>query len=218
MKTGLKYDFTLIQLLLIPTCVAISVVGYQISQMLKLPLYLDIAGLSIAAMLGGPWIAVLTGILNHFFNGMLYPIAFPFMPVSIAIGFAVGIMSKHGLLTSDNNFVLVIKLFFVVLIMSLIGAIVSAPIVVLLFGGVTGSTTDILTAVFLQSGQEIVNAVFSQSFIIGMINNTVNLLIAIFIIRRISPRYLTKTNYGSKFIKKSKKKYTVDGEVVRNEE
>ncbi len=207
MKKGFKYDFTLLQILLIPTCVALSVVGYQISQMLKLPLYFDIAGLSIAALLGGPWIAALTAVLNHTVNGMIYPTALPFMPVSIAIGIQVGICANKGMLKGP------IRSGIVILLMSLIGTIVSTPIVIILFGGVTGSTTDILTAAFLQSGDDILNAVFNQTFIVGLINNTLNLGLAYFIVTRISPRYLSKTNYGSKFIKPNKKVYDLDGEV-----
>ncbi len=79
--------------------------------------------------------------------------------------------------------------------------------------GVTGSTTDILTAAFLQSGDDILNAVFNQTFIVGLVNNTLNLGLAYFIVTRISPRYLSKTNYGSKFIKPNKKVYDLDGEV-----
>ncbi len=207
MKKGIKYDFTLLQILLVPTCVALSVVGYQITQMLKLPLYFDIAGLSIAAILGGPWIAAITAVLNHIVNGMIYPTALPFMPVSIGIGIFVGFASDKGMLKGP------IRTALVILGMSLLGSLISAPIVVYLFGGVTGSTTDVLTAVFLQSGQEFINAVLNQTFIIGLINNTINLLFAMYIVRKISPRYLSKTNYGSKFIRKNKKEYTIDGEV-----
>ncbi len=41
MKRGIKYDFSLLAILLIPVGVSLGVVGYQLSTILKLPTFVD---------------------------------------------------------------------------------------------------------------------------------------------------------------------------------
>ncbi|KGT72790.1 histidine kinase, partial [Bradyrhizobium japonicum] len=40
MNYGIKKDFTLMAILLIPVCVAINMVGFQVAQLLRLPIFL----------------------------------------------------------------------------------------------------------------------------------------------------------------------------------
>lgn len=54
MKRGLKYDFTLMALVLVPVGVSISVVGYQMSTILKLPIFVDQIGTILVSMIAGP--------------------------------------------------------------------------------------------------------------------------------------------------------------------
>lgn len=54
MKRGLKYDFSLMALVLIPVGVSINVVGYQMSQILKLPVFIDQIGTILVSMITGP--------------------------------------------------------------------------------------------------------------------------------------------------------------------
>lgn len=205
MKNKNKYE--LIQLLIIPIGVAINVVGYQLCSVLKLPLFLDVIGTSIAALTGGPLIGAITGALGNLVNGMFNPTAIPYAIVSICMGTAIGLFAKHNKLKTKKG---VAALIFT---MSLIGPITSTPITVLLFGGATGSGVDFVTAVIAQTGQGIWSSVFSQAFLVGVINNIVNLSIAYYIISKMSDRYLQKTTYGANYIKESKK-YTIDGEEV----
>ena len=52
---SIKEDFSMVAILTIPICVAINVVGDQIVQLLKLPIFLDVIGTVLMAMLAGPW-------------------------------------------------------------------------------------------------------------------------------------------------------------------
>ena len=55
MKRGIKYDFSLLALLLVPVGVSLSVVGYQMSTILKLPIFVDQIGTILVSMIAGPW-------------------------------------------------------------------------------------------------------------------------------------------------------------------
>ena len=94
MKQGLKYDFSLIALLLIPVGVSLNVVGYQLSSVLKLPVFIDMIGTLLVSMIAGPWVGALTGGLGNVVNGMLNPIAIVYGLVSISVGLISGYFSK----------------------------------------------------------------------------------------------------------------------------
>ncbi len=205
-----KNQHSLNQLLLIPTCVALSVVAYQVAQMLKLPVYLDLCGGILAGLLGGPYVAMITAILTGLVNGMVVPTVAFFIPVGVVLCVITAIAGKY------NMFRNVFTTLFVIVIMIIVGAAVSSPIALIVFGGATGSSTDLITAMLISTGDSIKQAVIGQNLIVGIFNNSLNVLIALVIIRKISPQYLAKTKYGAKYIRPKKTHYTIDGEVVRN--
>ena len=94
MKRGLKYDFSLMALVLIPVGVSINVVGYQMSQILKLPVFIDQIGTILVSMITGPWVGMVTGLLGNVVNGMIYPTAFGYAIVSMLVGFVSGFLSR----------------------------------------------------------------------------------------------------------------------------
>src|SRR6478609_1554471 len=98
-KRGLKYDFSLIAILLIPIGVAINFVGAQIVLLLKLPVYLDTIGTALTAMIGGPWIGMVTGLCTNLVKGILNPVSFAFIPVQVGVGLVVGLLAILGMFT-----------------------------------------------------------------------------------------------------------------------
>ncbi|MGM8212244.1 ECF transporter S component [Virgibacillus sp. W0430] len=195
-KRGIKHDFTLIAILLIPIGVAINFVGAQIVNLLKLPVYLDTMGTALTAMIGGPWVGMATGIVSNLVKGLINPVSFAFTPVQMAVGLSIGLLSMAGMFTK------VWKVLVSAIIVSLATTIVASPIQVLMFGGATGNSSDALVATFLASGQQIWTAVFSTKIINELIDKSICLMIAYFIVIKMSPRYLSKLNYGSSFIKR----------------
>lgn len=195
-QRGLKYDFSLIAILLIPIGVAINFVGAQIVNLLKLPVYLDTMGTALTAMIGGPWIGMATGICSNLVKGLLNPVSFAFTPVQMAVGLTIGLLSMYGMFNR------VWKVLIAAALVSLATTVVAAPIQVLMFGGATGNSSDALVATFLASGQKIWTAVFSTKIINELIDKSICLVIAYFIVIKMSPRYLSKLNYGTSFIKK----------------
>lgn len=197
-KRGLKYDFSLIAILLIPIGVAINFVGAQIVLLLKLPVYLDTIGTALTAMIGGPWVGMVTGLCTNLVKGILNPVSFAFIPVQMGVGLVVGLLAMAGMFTKAW------KVIIAAVLVSLASTIIASPIQVLMFGGATGNSSDALVATFLASGQQIWTAVFSTKILNEFIDKIFCLLIAFFIVKKMSPRYLSKLNYGSIFIKAKK--------------
>ena len=50
---------------LIPVCVALNIVGGYIASALRLPVYLDMIGTAISAIVLGPWWGALVGVLTN---------------------------------------------------------------------------------------------------------------------------------------------------------
>lgn len=194
-KTGISRHFSLVAILFIPVCVAINVVGGQIDKTLNLPVYLDSIGTMLTGMLAGPWVGAVTGLLTNLINGIFKPTQFFFAVVSVAIGITAGLLSRHGMFSAWW------KQIISALVFAVISTVIAAPILVLVFGGITGSTKSLITAALLATGQKIWGAVFSSQFITDVIDKGFSLFMALFIIKRISPRYLAKLIYGDKYIR-----------------
>jgi energy-coupling factor transport system substrate-specific component len=203
-KKGFRYDFNLLALLLIPIGVSLSVVGYQLSTILKLPIFIDMIGTMMVSMIAGPWVGAASGILGNLVNGMLNPVSIPFALVSLSVAITTGYFSRMKFYTNIFGTVLA------AVVVDVISAAASAIVTVLLFGGVTGTGTDFITAAFLATGHQIWTSVMSTNLISGTVNIVVNLALALIIIHNIPVRFLVKLNYGWNYVPKKLRKIEVD--------
>ncbi|MEQ4795014.1 ECF transporter S component, partial [Klebsiella variicola subsp. variicola] len=84
-------------LVLIVVSIAINMIGGQITSMVKLPIFLDSIGTLICALLGGPWVALFTGLLTNLLWGLISgPMAAAFAPVAMMIGLSAGLLARAG--------------------------------------------------------------------------------------------------------------------------
>lgn len=203
-KKGFRYDFNLLALLLIPIGVSLSVVGYQLSTIIKLPIFIDMIGTMMVSMIAGPWVGAASGILGNLVNGMLNPVSIPFALVSLSVAITTGYFSRMKFYTNIFGTVLA------AVVVDVISAAASAIVTVLLFGGVTGTGTDFITAAFLATGHQIWTSVMSTNLISGTVNIVVNLALALIIIHNIPARFLVKLNYGWNYVPKKLRKIEVD--------
>ena len=158
---SIKRDFNTMTWVLIPVAIAINVVIGEIVVLLKLPIYLDSIGTVLVAAVAGPWAGALTGALSNTIWGLLIdPNALPWWPVALFIGFVAGWCARAGLFKSWWK--VVITGFLV----ALTAATVSTPIAVYLYGGITASGSSFITAYLLQTGQGVLQAVFSTNFLV----------------------------------------------------
>ncbi len=184
---SIKKDFNTMTWVLIPVAIAINVVMGQIVVLLKLPVYLDSIGTMLVGALCGPWAGALTGTLSNIIWGLaIDPNAFPWWPVAFFIGLVTGFCANGGLF--KNWWKVVITGFLV----ALTAAIVSTPIAVYLYGGITASGSSFITAYLLQTGQGVLQAVFSTNFLVEPVDKISTALLAFAIIQGLSRRFLAR--------------------------
>lgn len=196
-KNSIKKDFSMMALLFIPIGVAINFVGGQIATLLKLPVYLDTIGTMLTGILAGPWVGAVTGLLTNIVTGIANPVNFWFIPVNIIVGLVVGFLSRADMWRGW-------KLIISFIIMDIVSLVVSTPIAVYVFGGVTGSGTSLLTAVLMAAGESIWKSVLSVEILWTTLDRVVSYIVAMLIIKVIPAKTLVKFSLGHLYIGKKK--------------
>lgn len=197
-KYSIKEDFSMLALLIIPVGVAVNFVGGQLASILKLPMYLDTIGTIFAAMLCGPWVGAVTGGLTNVVTGIANPVNFAFIPVNVIAGLVTGFLARKQM------FGVWWKWLISMFVMAWVSIIVSAPIVVLVYGGVTGGGTSIITAAAMAAGANIWAAFFGTEGVFQVLDRIISFLICWAVIKVIPPRTLVKFGCGSNYIKEKK--------------
>lgn len=184
---SIKKDFNTMTWVLIPVAIAINIVIGQIVVLLKLPVYLDSIGTMLVAVLCGPWAGALTGTLTNIIWGLVIdPNALPWFPVALFIGFVTGWCAVGGLFKSWW------KVIVTGFLVSLTAAIVSTPIAVYYYGGISASGSSFITAYLIQTGRDMVSAVLSTNFLVEPVDKITTALLAFAIIQGLSQRYLAR--------------------------
>lgn len=185
--------------LLMPVAVAINIVGGQLVNLLKLPVYLDTIGTILIAAIAGPWVGAVTGILSNAVNAIFAPNLFPYAFVSLCIALVVGFMAKKGAFTGIGKTILT------ALVVVAVAMISSLPITLYVFGGVSGGGSTLVTTALLAMGQDLISSVLGASFITEISDKILSCLVVFFIIKGMSHRYLSKFSLGHIYIKNQKK-------------
>jgi energy-coupling factor transport system substrate-specific component len=159
----------------------------QIVLLLRLPLYLDSIGTILVGVLCGPIAGALAGALTNIIWGLAVdPNWLPWWPVAAAIGLVAGLCAQFGLFKTWWR--VLITGFLVALAAVLVGT----PISVNIYGGITGSGAAFITAFLLQTGRDVVSAVFSTNFLIEPVDKIATALLAFAILEGLSVRYLAR--------------------------
>jgi len=124
---------------------------------------------------------------------------FVLMGYLIAIGFIAAILGLIALLVIRRD-VGVGYVAIAGLICGIVSALISAPIAAVVFGGVTGSGTDLLVAAFQQAGSDLSTAVLQQGLISDPIDKTLEFLIVFVILQALSRRFVARFPQGEKAI------------------
>jgi hypothetical protein len=82
------------------------------------------------------------------------------------------------------------------LITGIVSAIISAPISALVFGGVTGSGSDLLVAAFQQAGSDLQTAVLQQGLLQDPIDKTMTFFIVFALLGALSRRFVARFPQG----------------------
>jgi len=182
----LKEDFNTTALVMMPLCVGINIVGQFFTQSLRLPLWLNVIGTVIAGVLAGPWVGLTTGVLTNVVASFTIegPTALAFALVNGVHGLAAGWLASQGWFRTWWK--AAIAGFFG----KLIDIPVGAPVVVLMFGGITTGASSAVTAFLMATGHNIWTSVISTSLVVDGADKVLSTLIAFFIIRALPKRTL----------------------------
>ncbi|ACZ43014.1 signal transduction histidine kinase, LytS [Thermobaculum terrenum ATCC BAA-798] len=181
---SISEDFTTRAWVLIPIGIGINVVGGYIAQVLRLPIFLDVIGTILVGVLAGPWVGALAGFLTNIVTGLVVnPTLLPYSATNLAIGLVAGILAVTGWFKSYW------KVAVSGIIITIVAVVVSAPITVFVFGGVTGHGTDLIVGYFLATGNQLLSSVLKTSFIVEPIDKIISSYLAFFIARAIPARY-----------------------------
>ncbi len=184
---SIKRDFNTLTWVLIPVAIAINIVIGESVVLLKLPIYLDSIGTVLVGVICGPWAGALTGALSNTIWGLLIdPNSLPWWPVALLIGFVAGWCAIGGLFKTWW------KVIIAGVLIALTAAIASTPIAVYLYGGITASGSSFITAYLLQTGQGVLQAVFSTNFLVEPVDKISTSLLAFAIIQGLSSRFLAR--------------------------
>jgi len=185
-KNVWSLNFSTISLALIPVSVGINYVGKLFAATLKLPLWLDSIGTILAAMLAGPWIGAISGLINNVIYGItMDAVSAIYGITSAAIGITVGWLAYKGWL---KNWWRTVGLGIIV---ALVSTIVSTPINIKFWGGQTGNIWgDALFATLMAKKASLFLASFLDELLVDLPDKIAVVLIA-YIIHQTLPNRLT---------------------------
>jgi len=182
-KERLAKDFSTITLVFIPVAIALNIVVGQIVGTLNLPIFLDSIGTVLIALLAGPWVGALTGLLSNLIWGLISdPIAAAFAPVAMMIGLIAGLCARWGLFRRWWQAIISGVIIAVAL------SFIAVPVRVYMFGGVTGSGADFVTAYFLAVGRDLFSSVLITVITSNLIDKVVTAVLAWIIINSLARR------------------------------
>jgi energy-coupling factor transport system substrate-specific component len=170
---------------IVPVAAALNIVGGYINSALKLPIFLDMIGTAVTAIVLGPWwgalVGAITNIVNSFISG---PISLPFAVVNVVGALIWGYAHMWGWMRKGWSFLLVN------ILVATVCSIFAVPIYVFIFGGATGHFADVMTAAFLAMGQNLIVSVFSSNILVSLADKIIAGSVALAIIEAL-PTNLT---------------------------
>lgn len=160
--------------------IVFNIVLGTIAQTIHLPLlFLDTIGTILVAVVLGPLAGALTGGLTNVIQGFITnPKDIPFALVNIAIGLIVGFIAKK------RGFELRTALI-TGLILAVVAPLIGTPIAIFIYGGITGSGTDLIFAWLLASGSNIFTAAFIPRITGNIIDKVASCLLVYFLLKRL---------------------------------
>lgn len=187
LEKQLKKDFSTLTLALMAVAIVLNIVLGQIVSLLKLPIFLDSIGTVLVALLAGPWAGGLTGLLTNLIWGLISdPVAAAFAPVAMIIGIVAGLCAKYGLFKKWWQAIISGALITLAL------SVIAIPIRVYMFGGLTGSGADFITAYLLATGRDLFSAVIFTVIADNLIDKVATALLAWAVVKGLPRRFTSR--------------------------
>lgn len=169
---------------LVPLGVLINLGIGTIVHVLKLPLFIDAVGTILVTLLIGIRWGAVTGVLSFLVGGVIIN---PVMPYFVATQAIIAIVA--GLFAARGWFRSILRVIVTGIFVGIASGIASAPIIIKLFGGITGSGSGFITAFLLASGKKIVESVILTGISCEPVDKIVQCLLAFWLLRTLPQRF-----------------------------
>ncbi|MEW8052844.1 MAG: hypothetical protein AB2809_21005 [Candidatus Thiodiazotropha sp.] len=167
------------------TCLALNLSLAKIAALMSLPVYMDTVGTILAAALLRPSYALSIAALTSLLGGLLIHPAFPFYIGTQILVSLIGVLAVRM-----RWFVTWWKALLTGIMIAMATSIASAPVTVIMFGGVTLSGATAINAVLLAAGHNLWQSVVAGSLVVESIDKVTTALLAWLLLSRLPKRVL----------------------------
>ena len=196
-------------LALIPFGIALNLGLGTITSTLKIPLYLDAVATIAVTLLVGFRAGAVVGVASFLIGGALVNPVLPwFSATQLLIAAYIAVVARQGWLATGKGGGLALprwaryaRVLIIGIGLGIMAGIVSAPVIVALFSGLTGSGPSLVVAFLLKSGQTLYKSVLLSGLASEPLDKTVQLLLALGLIRSL-PASL-KLAFGGGYLRKN---------------
>jgi energy-coupling factor transport system substrate-specific component len=184
-------EFTTRAFVLIPVAIGFNVIGGTLTRVLRIPLFLDVIGTILLAIIAGPWVALVAGVSTNVILGITTsPSTAFFAVVQAAIALVTGYMAVRGWFRNVNDARGYGLLLVAGVILALTSTFTATPVQVIILGGFSGAGQDAAVGALLATGSSILEAVFATQFVIDIVDKLLSLAVAYLVAIQIPDRYL----------------------------
>jgi len=172
------------KLVLSGLCVALNIVLGVTVGALNLPFYGDTIGTMFSAIIFGPLIGAIVGFLSSFIKSILFSGIqnLPFAAINVMIGLIVGFAFR-------NRKMSLLKSFLVGLLLSFLCALIGTPIGIAVYGGLTGTMSDVIVLSLKQAGASLFTASFVAKIQNNLIDKVGSMIIVYYIVKSLPLKY-----------------------------
>jgi energy-coupling factor transport system substrate-specific component len=164
-------------------CIALNVGLNKVATVLQLPVFMDTVGTVLSAALVPPGYSIAVGVISNLIGGV---VTHPSVPFYVGTQVIVSLMAIMGY--RCGWFDTLLRAVLLGLAIGIVSAIVSAPITVLVFGGITEPGATAINAVLLAAGNDLWTSVISGSLIVSSIDKVIAAVIVWVLLRRMPER------------------------------
>ncbi|MEE2991762.1 MAG: hypothetical protein VX603_01140, partial [Gemmatimonadota bacterium] len=176
-----------LRLALIPLGIGLNMSLGTIVSMLKLPVYLDMIGTIVVTILSGLWAGVLTATLTQLIvSATINPIYYNFIPTAVAIALFTHLAARKGAFRTMWGTVLA------GIGLGIVSGVVSAPIIVYVFGGILATGRSVMTAYLLSAGEQVLNAVLLTGAAAEPVDKTLQCILSVWCINSVPQSLLQR--------------------------
>lgn len=169
--------FTTRQLALMSMLIALNVSIGGIVHVIKLPVFLDAIGTILGTVLLGLLPGIMIGVLSFVVAAVvLNPVYIWFVGTQAVIAIVVYVAASRFAAFKSWQRAVVAGI-----VLGVVAGIVSAPIIVGVFGGVSGSGRDLITAGLMRTGAQILKAVLLSGAASEPVDKVLQVLAAFFV-------------------------------------